>query len=200
MPTIVAVPTQDPRHHRSASTLPPRQRSESSPIARFSTSVGFWHMRCIVLELCAACMVAQRFATRGQEGASAYDYDDPQPHRQGGGHYRRQQWHRVRRCPALGRRQGALEAAVAQLGHNVTGVRGDVANPADLDGLYNEVQQQNRKIDILFANAGVAQPANDRLLRPAPAPPGTTYVPTWAMAAGALRICAQDTRRCTVTA
>jgi NAD(P)-dependent dehydrogenase (short-subunit alcohol dehydrogenase family) len=56
-----------------------------------------------------------------------------------------------------GRRQAALEAAVAQLGKNVTGVRGDVANLADLDGLYNEVKEQNRKIDILFANAGVAK-------------------------------------------
>jgi NAD(P)-dependent dehydrogenase (short-subunit alcohol dehydrogenase family) len=56
-----------------------------------------------------------------------------------------------------GRRKDALEAAVAQLGKHVTGVRGDVANLADLDGLYNEVKKQHRKIDILFANAGVAK-------------------------------------------
>ncbi len=50
-----------------------------------------------------------------------------------------------------GRRKDALDAAVAQIGKNETGVRGDVANLADLDGLYNEVKKQNRKIDILFA-------------------------------------------------
>jgi NAD(P)-dependent dehydrogenase (short-subunit alcohol dehydrogenase family) len=56
-----------------------------------------------------------------------------------------------------GRRKDALDTAVAQIGKDVTGVRGDVANLADLDGLYNEVKTQNRKIDILFANAGVAK-------------------------------------------
>ena len=39
----------------------------------------------------------------------------------------------------------------------MTGVRGDVANLADLDRLYNEVKKQNRKTDVLFANAGVAK-------------------------------------------
>jgi NAD(P)-dependent dehydrogenase (short-subunit alcohol dehydrogenase family) len=56
-----------------------------------------------------------------------------------------------------GRRKDVLDAAVAQIGKNVTGVRGDVANLADLDALYNAVKTQNRKIDILFANAGVAK-------------------------------------------
>jgi NAD(P)-dependent dehydrogenase (short-subunit alcohol dehydrogenase family) len=56
-----------------------------------------------------------------------------------------------------GRRKDALDAAVEQIGKNVIGVRGDVANLADLDGLYNEVKKQNRRIDILFANAGVAK-------------------------------------------
>ena len=53
-----------------------------------------------------------------------------------------------------GRRQDALDAAVAKIGHNVTGVRGDVADPADLDRLYAAVAQQNRRIDVLYANAG----------------------------------------------
>ena len=56
-----------------------------------------------------------------------------------------------------GRRKDALDAAVAQIGKNVTGVRGDVAKLTDLDVLYDEVKKQNRKIDVLFANAGVAQ-------------------------------------------
>jgi NAD(P)-dependent dehydrogenase (short-subunit alcohol dehydrogenase family) len=57
-----------------------------------------------------------------------------------------------------GRRQDALDAAIAEIGKNVTGVQGDVSNLADLDRLYEAVRKQNRKIDILFANAGVSQP------------------------------------------
>ena len=47
-----------------------------------------------------------------------------------------------------------LDAAVKQIGKNVTAVRGDVANLADLDRLYDTVKQQKGRIDILFANAG----------------------------------------------
>ncbi len=36
-------------------------------------------------------------------------------------------------------------------------MQGDVANPSDLDRLYEAVKKRDRKIDILFANAGVAQ-------------------------------------------
>jgi NAD(P)-dependent dehydrogenase (short-subunit alcohol dehydrogenase family) len=57
-----------------------------------------------------------------------------------------------------GRRKDALDAAVAEIGKNVTAVQGDVASLADLDRLYEAVGKQNRKIDILFANAGVSQP------------------------------------------
>src|ERR1700752_3035472 len=56
-----------------------------------------------------------------------------------------------------GRRQGELEAAVKRIGKNVTGVQGDVSNLADLDRLYATVKQQKGRIDILFANAGVAE-------------------------------------------
>ena len=35
-----------------------------------------------------------------------------------------------------GRRQAELDSAVGRIGRNVTGVQGDVANPADLDRLY----------------------------------------------------------------
>jgi len=56
-----------------------------------------------------------------------------------------------------GRRKDALDAAVAEIGRNVTGVQGDVANLSDLDRLYEAVKKQNRKIDVIFANAGVAQ-------------------------------------------
>lgn len=53
-----------------------------------------------------------------------------------------------------GRRQSELDAAVKQIGKNVTGVPGDVSNLADLDRLYTLVKQQHGKIDVLFANAG----------------------------------------------
>lgn len=57
-----------------------------------------------------------------------------------------------------GRRQDALDAAVKRIGRNVTGVQGDVSNLADLDRLYAEVAKQKRRIDIVFANAGVSRP------------------------------------------
>ncbi|WP_406296603.1 SDR family NAD(P)-dependent oxidoreductase [Streptomyces sp. NBC_00624] len=53
-----------------------------------------------------------------------------------------------------GRRKEALDAAVAKIGSNATGVRGDVADLADLDRLYETVEQQGRRVDVLFANAG----------------------------------------------
>ena len=53
-----------------------------------------------------------------------------------------------------GRRKDALDAAVARIGPNATGVRGDVSDLADLDRLYDAVAQQGRRIDVLFANAG----------------------------------------------
>jgi NAD(P)-dependent dehydrogenase (short-subunit alcohol dehydrogenase family) len=56
-----------------------------------------------------------------------------------------------------GRRKDALDAAVAEIGKNVTGVQGDVSNLADLDRLYETIQKQNSKLDVVFANAGIAQ-------------------------------------------
>ena len=53
-----------------------------------------------------------------------------------------------------GRRQDALDAAVKHIGGRVTGVRGDMANLADIDRLYDVVQQSHAQIDVLFANAG----------------------------------------------
>jgi NAD(P)-dependent dehydrogenase (short-subunit alcohol dehydrogenase family) len=56
-----------------------------------------------------------------------------------------------------GRRQSELDAAVKQIGKNVTGVQGDVSNLADLDRVYDTVKQQKGRIDVLFANAGVGE-------------------------------------------
>ncbi|MBY8881167.1 SDR family oxidoreductase [Actinacidiphila acidipaludis] len=53
-----------------------------------------------------------------------------------------------------GRRQEALDDAVAQLGADATGVRGDVSDPADLDRLYASVAERGKLVDVLFANAG----------------------------------------------
>jgi NAD(P)-dependent dehydrogenase (short-subunit alcohol dehydrogenase family) len=54
-----------------------------------------------------------------------------------------------------GRRQSEVDAAVKQIGKNVTGVQGDVSNLADLDRLYATVKQQKGSINVLFANAGI---------------------------------------------
>jgi NAD(P)-dependent dehydrogenase (short-subunit alcohol dehydrogenase family) len=53
-----------------------------------------------------------------------------------------------------GRRQSELEAAVSEIGHNVTSVQGDVSNLADIDKLYAAVKKEKGKLDIVFANAG----------------------------------------------
>lgn len=54
-----------------------------------------------------------------------------------------------------GRRREQLDAAVARVGKNVTGVQGDVANLADLDRLYAQIKKEKGRVDIVFANAGI---------------------------------------------
>src|ERR1700745_2844641 len=56
-----------------------------------------------------------------------------------------------------GRRKQELNAAVKEIGKNVTAVQGDVSNLADLDRLFAQIKKEKGKIDILFANAGVAK-------------------------------------------
>ena len=56
-----------------------------------------------------------------------------------------------------GRRQNELDEAVKAIGSNVTCVQGDVAKLADLDRLYDTVGRAKGRIDIVFANAGVAE-------------------------------------------
>jgi NAD(P)-dependent dehydrogenase (short-subunit alcohol dehydrogenase family) len=56
-----------------------------------------------------------------------------------------------------GRRQKVLDQAVKAIGSNVTGVQGDVANLADLDRLYETVKATGRRIDVVFANAGIGE-------------------------------------------
>ncbi len=53
-----------------------------------------------------------------------------------------------------GRRQEALDAAVAALGSNAQAVQGSVSDVADLDRLYARVNAKRGTLDIVFANAG----------------------------------------------
>jgi NAD(P)-dependent dehydrogenase (short-subunit alcohol dehydrogenase family) len=57
-----------------------------------------------------------------------------------------------------GRRQEALDAAVAEIGPAATGVRADVSVQADLDELYSVVREEAGRIDVLVANAGSGVP------------------------------------------
>src|SRR3989475_6084010 len=56
-----------------------------------------------------------------------------------------------------GRREPELDRAVKEIGRNVTGVQGDVSNLGDLDRLYAQIKREKGKLDIVFANAGVAK-------------------------------------------
>src|ERR1700743_2738249 len=54
-----------------------------------------------------------------------------------------------------GRRQAELDAAVKEIGENVTGVQGDGSKPGDRDRLYGAVADTGRGLDVVFANAAV---------------------------------------------
>jgi NAD(P)-dependent dehydrogenase (short-subunit alcohol dehydrogenase family) len=58
-----------------------------------------------------------------------------------------------------GRREPELAAAVKEIGRNVTGIRGDVSNLGDLDRLFAQIEREKGKLDVVFANAGVAKAA-----------------------------------------
>ncbi len=59
----------------------------------------------------------------------------------------------------FGRRQEALDAAVAELGPTARAVKGSVSEPADLDRLYSAVKTERGTLEIIFANAGAGAPA-----------------------------------------
>lgn len=56
-----------------------------------------------------------------------------------------------------GRRREELEAAAACIGQGVVAIRCDIANLADLDHLFEQIQSKADRIDILFANAGLGE-------------------------------------------
>lgn len=58
----------------------------------------------------------------------------------------------------VGRRQDELDKVVAAIGRNITAVRGDVSEPADLDRLYAQVKSERGGFDILVAAAGIVVP------------------------------------------
>jgi NAD(P)-dependent dehydrogenase (short-subunit alcohol dehydrogenase family) len=57
-----------------------------------------------------------------------------------------------------GRREAELEAAVTGIGGgSVTGIRADVSDAADLDRLFSQIASEKGRLDVVFANAGVAK-------------------------------------------
>jgi NAD(P)-dependent dehydrogenase (short-subunit alcohol dehydrogenase family) len=54
-----------------------------------------------------------------------------------------------------GRRDPELAVAVKEIGRNVTGVQGDVSNLGDR--LFAQIRREKGKLDIVFANAGMAK-------------------------------------------
>ncbi len=55
-----------------------------------------------------------------------------------------------------GRRRTELDAAVETIG-SATAVIGDIADLADLDRLYEAIRERGQGLDVLFANASVAE-------------------------------------------
>ena len=55
-----------------------------------------------------------------------------------------------------GRRKPELDAAAASIGTAVTAIQADVTKPRDLDRIYGQIGQEKGHVDIVFANAGVA--------------------------------------------
>src|SRR5437870_5315628 len=56
-----------------------------------------------------------------------------------------------------GRREAELAAAVKEIGRHVTGVQGDVSHLGDLGRLFDQIKREKGRLDIVFANAGVAK-------------------------------------------
>jgi hypothetical protein len=76
----------------------------------------------------------------------------------------------------FGRRQEALDAAVADLGPNARAVKGSVSDEGDLDRLYAAVKAERGTLDIVFANAG-----GEASLHSVRSPPSTLTKPSTLM-------------------
>ena len=56
-----------------------------------------------------------------------------------------------------GRRDAELSAAVKEIRENVTGIKGDVSSLDDVDRLFAQIAREKGRLDVVFANAGVAR-------------------------------------------
>jgi NAD(P)-dependent dehydrogenase (short-subunit alcohol dehydrogenase family) len=56
-----------------------------------------------------------------------------------------------------GRRDAELAAAVKEIGRSVSGIKGDVSSLGDLDRLFERIKSEKGRLDIVFANAGIAK-------------------------------------------
>jgi NAD(P)-dependent dehydrogenase (short-subunit alcohol dehydrogenase family) len=56
------------------------------------------------------------------------------------------------------RRQALLDQAVSEIGHGAVGVQGDVTSLTDLTKLYELIEREHGKVDVVFANAGMHDP------------------------------------------
>jgi NAD(P)-dependent dehydrogenase (short-subunit alcohol dehydrogenase family) len=56
-----------------------------------------------------------------------------------------------------GRREAELAAGAQEIGRSVTTIRADVSNSSDLDRMVSQIRSEKGKLDVLFANAGIAK-------------------------------------------
>jgi NAD(P)-dependent dehydrogenase (short-subunit alcohol dehydrogenase family) len=56
-----------------------------------------------------------------------------------------------------GRRQAELDAAIKAIGKNVKAIQGDVSKLDDLDRIVAAIRDDKGRLDIVFANAGIAK-------------------------------------------
>jgi len=56
-----------------------------------------------------------------------------------------------------GRREAELDAAVKAIGQNVKAIKGDVSKLDDLDRIFSAIKNDKGRLDVVFANAGIAK-------------------------------------------
>jgi NAD(P)-dependent dehydrogenase (short-subunit alcohol dehydrogenase family) len=56
-----------------------------------------------------------------------------------------------------GRRDAELSKATEEIGGNVTAIKGDVSNLNDLDRAFDQIKREKGRLDVVFANAGIAK-------------------------------------------
>jgi len=56
-----------------------------------------------------------------------------------------------------GRRDAELAKAAKEIGASVTAIKGDVSNLNDLDRVFDQIKREKGRLDVVFANAGIAK-------------------------------------------